>query len=102
MRRNSEHSFKADNLEKKLNYVTQENINLSENLKKKSQELVELRSIAYEFDKLKQMQAEYYKTVEDRDALKEAGKKKQQEIESLRQENDKLNLKMQEVNNKRV
>jgi hypothetical protein len=80
VRRYSEYVFKADNLEKKLNYLTQENTNLNEGLKKKSQELVEIRGLTYEFDKLKQMQGEYYKTVEDRDALKEIVKKRQQEI----------------------
>ena len=62
--KSSDFTYKIQNLQKKLGYANQEVQNLNENIKKKNEELIELRGLTYEVQKLKDAQSEFGKVVD--------------------------------------
>ena len=56
-------------MEKKLNYSNKEVNSLNETLKKKNDELIELRAASYEVDKMREAHAEYTRTVRESSQL---------------------------------
>lgn len=60
-----------------------------------------MRSLSYEVDRLKDIQNNYNRVVDERDRVTDTLKRKHGEIEAMHKEIENLTIKIQEVSNKR-